>query len=45
MWSTLVEAQQLGISLLAGNGRDEASEEHIRQLLERINDITARLQT
>jgi hypothetical protein len=45
MWSTLVEAQQLGMSLLAGSGHSNESEEHIRYVLERINDITARLQT
>jgi hypothetical protein len=45
MWSTLAEAQQLGIAVLAGGERSESTEEHIRQLLQRVNDITARLQT
>lgn len=44
MWSTLAEAQQLGIRLLA-SGRNDCTDDHVRQLLERINDISARLQT
>ena len=45
MWSTLAEAQQVGIAVLAGSERSNGTEEHIRQLLQRINDITALLQT
>jgi hypothetical protein len=45
MWSALAEAQQFGVSLLDGRKRwNKRTEEECRQLLERLNDVSAQLQ-
>jgi hypothetical protein len=44
MWSALADAQQLGVALLAGSRRGGEADDKLRQVLERINRVTARLQ-
>jgi hypothetical protein len=43
--SPLLNDKKVGASLLAGSERTQNTDEHIRQLLESINEVTARLQT